>query len=150
MSEQNPPGQPTPSEEHVEGDGPTTSEGAAPPPPPPVDGEDTTVDGEYPPPPPAKKSNAPWIIAVAAVLVVALVAGAGIVAFKVLHGEDKHSIAIPSTAGGMKRDITKPKWQLVTHMFNHQTHHRGQVHCMLTQAGAKPRTTDLIALPESP
>jgi uncharacterized damage-inducible protein DinB len=28
-------------------------------------------------------------------------------------------------------------------MFNHQTHHRGQVHCMLTQAGVRPGTTDL-------
>ena len=37
---------------------------------------------------------------------------------------------------------------LVTHMFNHQTHHRGQVHCMLTQAGAKPSDTDLPFLPD--
>jgi uncharacterized damage-inducible protein DinB len=51
-------------------------------------------------------------------------------------------------SGGVGRDITAPKWALVTHMFNHQTHHRGQVHCMLTQAGAKPHTTDLPALPE--
>jgi uncharacterized damage-inducible protein DinB len=29
------------------------------------------------------------------------------------------------------------------HFFNHQTHHRGQVHCMLTQCGAKPGATDL-------
>jgi len=36
---------------------------------------------------------------------------------------------------------------LVTHMFNHQTHHRGQVHCMLTQAGGKPGDTDLPFLP---
>jgi len=28
-------------------------------------------------------------------------------------------------------------------MFNHQTHHRGQVHCMLTQAGVRPGSTDL-------
>jgi uncharacterized damage-inducible protein DinB len=41
------------------------------------------------------------------------------------------------------RELTKPKWLLVTHMFNHQTHHRGQVHCMLTQAGTRPGTTDL-------
>ena len=46
-------------------------------------------------------------------------------------------------SGGAKRDITAPRWQLVTHMFNHQTHHRGQVHCMLTQAGVKPGDTDL-------
>lgn len=41
------------------------------------------------------------------------------------------------------REVRRPKWLLVTHMFNHQTHHRGQVHCLLTQAGAKPGTTDL-------
>ncbi len=41
------------------------------------------------------------------------------------------------------RDFTKPKWLLVTHLFNHQTHHRGQVHAMLTAAGAKPDDTDL-------
>mgnify|MGYP003701470011 CR=1 FL=1 len=51
-------------------------------------------------------------------------------------------------SGAQKRDVTKPKWVLVTHMFNHGTHHRGQVHCMLTQAGGKPHTTDLPALPE--
>ena len=51
-------------------------------------------------------------------------------------------------SGAAKRDVTKPKWQLVMHYFNHQTHHRGQVHCMLTQAGGKPHSTDLPALPE--
>src|SRR5262245_25688694 len=43
----------------------------------------------------------------------------------------------------LRREVGRPKWLLVTHMFNHQTHHRGQVHCMLTQAGARPGTTDL-------
>jgi uncharacterized damage-inducible protein DinB len=51
-------------------------------------------------------------------------------------------------SGALKRDMSGPKWALVTHMFNHQTHHRGQVHCLLTQAGGKPHTTDLPALPE--
>lgn len=46
-------------------------------------------------------------------------------------------------SGAAGREVTKPKWLLVTHMFNHQTHHRGQVHCMLTQCGAKPGVTDL-------
>ncbi|MGQ0677560.1 MAG: DinB family protein [Rhodospirillales bacterium] len=50
-------------------------------------------------------------------------------------------------SGAAKRDITKPKWLLVTHLFNHQTHHRGQVHCLLTQAGQRPHATDLAALP---
>jgi uncharacterized damage-inducible protein DinB len=46
-------------------------------------------------------------------------------------------------SGAAGREITKPKCLLVAHMFNHQTHHRGQVHCLLTQAGVKPGTTDL-------
>lgn len=40
-------------------------------------------------------------------------------------------------------DVTKPRWLLVTHMFNHQTHHRGQTHCLLTQNGLKLDDTDL-------
>ena len=52
-------------------------------------------------------------------------------------------------SGAAQREITKPKWLLVTHMFNHQTHHRGQVHCMLTQAGGKPQATDLAFMVEA-
>ncbi len=37
----------------------------------------------------------------------------------------------------------------VTHLFNHQTHHRGQVHAMLTAAGAKTEDTDLFLMPDS-
>jgi uncharacterized damage-inducible protein DinB len=51
-------------------------------------------------------------------------------------------------SGAIGREVTKPRWMLVTHMFNHQTHHRGQVHCMLTQAGGRPSDTDLPFLPE--
>jgi uncharacterized damage-inducible protein DinB len=50
-------------------------------------------------------------------------------------------------SGARKAEVRKPKWLLVTHMFNHQTHHRGQVHCMLTQAGGKPGDTDLPLMP---
>lgn len=45
------------------------------------------------------------------------------------------------------RDLTRPLWLCVTHMFNHQTHHRGQVHALLTAAGARPADTDLFAMP---
>ncbi len=51
-------------------------------------------------------------------------------------------------SGAAGRDLSKPKWLLVTHFFNHQTHHRGQVHAMLTQAGAKPEDTDIIVMLE--
>ncbi len=47
-----------------------------------------------------------------------------------------------------KREWTRPRWMLVTHMFNHQTHHRGQAHCMLTQAGGRPHDTDLTVMPD--
>lgn len=47
-------------------------------------------------------------------------------------------------SGALKRDIFKPRWMATVHLFNHQTHHRGQVHAMLTAAGAKPADTDVI------
>lgn len=47
-----------------------------------------------------------------------------------------------------QREVSRPVWELVAHLFNHQTHHRGQVHAMLTQAGSKPGDTDLFLMPE--
>lgn len=35
---------------------------------------------------------------------------------------------------------------LLTHLFNHQTHHRGQVTTLLSQAGVEVGVTDLLAL----
>jgi len=46
------------------------------------------------------------------------------------------------------RDMAKPYALCVMHFFNHQTHHRGQVHAMLTAAGARPDDTDLPFMPE--
>lgn len=40
-----------------------------------------------------------------------------------------------------------PTWVLVTHLFNHQTHHRGQVTTLLKQLGHDPGVTDLPFLP---
>ncbi|MBK8261902.1 MAG: DinB family protein [Nannocystis sp.] len=39
-----------------------------------------------------------------------------------------------------------PLWHAVLHLFNHQTHHRGQVTTLLMQAGRDPGVTDLVAL----
>jgi uncharacterized damage-inducible protein DinB len=41
-----------------------------------------------------------------------------------------------------------PLWFAVTHFFNHQTHHRGQITTLLSQTGIDPGITDLIMLPE--
>lgn len=42
---------------------------------------------------------------------------------------------------------TMPMWLAVTHFFNHQTHHRGQVTTLLMQRGIDPGVTDLMWLP---
>lgn len=36
-----------------------------------------------------------------------------------------------------------PTWVLVTHLFNHQTHHRGQLTTLLSQLGYDPGVTDI-------
>lgn len=41
---------------------------------------------------------------------------------------------------------SKPFGALLVHFFNHQTHHRGQVTTLLTQAGQDVGDTDLLAL----
>ena len=43
----------------------------------------------------------------------------------------------------LSKEISKPTALLAVHFFNHQTHHRGQVHAMLTAAGEKTGDTDL-------
>jgi len=42
---------------------------------------------------------------------------------------------------------TAPHWVLVTHVFNHQTHHRGQLTTILTQQGIDVGSTDLPFMP---
>lgn len=51
-------------------------------------------------------------------------------------------------SGAVGREVTRPAGLCVTHFFNHQTHHRGQVHAMLTAAGAKPDDTDIFLMPD--
>lgn len=46
------------------------------------------------------------------------------------------------------RTSKRPSWLLVSHMFNHQTHHRGQLSTLLTQAGFDIGTTDLPFMPD--
>ncbi|MEL6608921.1 MAG: DinB family protein [Pseudomonadota bacterium] len=50
-------------------------------------------------------------------------------------------------SGALGTHITKPLALCVAHFFNHQTHHRGQLHAMLTQAGWSPDDTDLFIMP---
>ena len=50
-------------------------------------------------------------------------------------------LAYRNLAGTLFRTPMRLVW---THLFNHQTHHRGQVHDMLSQAGTAPPELDLI------
>ncbi len=40
--------------------------------------------------------------------------------------------------------FSQPLDLLLTHFFNHQTHHRGQAHSLVSQLGAEPPVLDLI------
>lgn len=51
-------------------------------------------------------------------------------------------------SGITKSMRTRPAWLLVTHLFNHQTHHRGQVTTLLSQQGIDPGDTDLFLMPD--
>lgn len=46
-------------------------------------------------------------------------------------------------SGIAKRELVRNRGMLMAHYFNHQTHHRGQVHCLLTRRGIDPGDTDL-------
>ncbi|MHA7875804.1 DinB family protein [Roseivivax sp.] len=50
-------------------------------------------------------------------------------------------------SGVAGREVSRPMALCVTHFFNHQTHHRGQIHAMLTEAGAKAPVSDLVFMP---
>jgi uncharacterized damage-inducible protein DinB len=51
------------------------------------------------------------------------------------------------TSGVDKKTRTLLKWILVTHMFNHQIHHRGQLTTLLSQLGYDIGITDLPFAP---
>jgi len=45
------------------------------------------------------------------------------------------------------QEKTYPHWVLVAHMFNHESHHRGQVTTMLSQMGLDIGSTDITFMP---
>ena len=53
-------------------------------------------------------------------------------------------------SGALQRDVTANRGLLAAHFFNHQTHHRGQIHAMLTAAGERTGDTDLFAIYPNP
>jgi uncharacterized damage-inducible protein DinB len=53
-------------------------------------------------------------------------------------------------SGAAQKEMRRQKGPLVAHFFNHQTHHRGQAHALLTACGQDPGDTDLfLVVPEA-
>ena len=52
-------------------------------------------------------------------------------------------------SGAAGRELQMARGILVTHFFNHQTHHRGQAHALITAAGEKTADTDLFLIPQA-
>lgn len=73
---------------------------------------------------------------------------------------DKTDTAIDALAGTLTADglaekfrmmrkgevLEVPLWWVITQLFNHQTHHRGQITTLLFQAGQDPGPTDMFAM----
>jgi uncharacterized damage-inducible protein DinB len=51
------------------------------------------------------------------------------------------------TSAITKRTHAPTLWRVVLHFFNHQTHHRGQLTTLLSQAGVDYGVTDLFLMP---
>jgi uncharacterized damage-inducible protein DinB len=59
-----------------------------------------------------------------------------------LTPEDVQRVVHHKTTAGVPQ--AAPLWQMLQHLLNHSTYHRGQVTTLLRQLGAKAASTDLI------
>lgn len=65
-----------------------------------------------------------------------------------LNALDEEQLLMPFTYSMMTnpQQITQPLWEAALHLFNHQTHHRGQLTTLMEQAGYDSGGTDLISM----
>ena len=62
-------------------------------------------------------------------------------------GIDAADLLLPLEYRSTRGDLYRKNFgAVIVHFFNHQTHHRGQVSTLLTQAGVDLGVTDLIAM----
>jgi len=62
-----------------------------------------------------------------------------------VEGLTPERLVTPLTYRTSRGERCDPLWWAVSHFFNHQTHHRGQVTTLLFLLGHDPGVTDLIA-----
>jgi uncharacterized damage-inducible protein DinB len=60
-----------------------------------------------------------------------------------LNADDIQRVIEFKTMAG--QPFAQPLWQMLQHVVNHSTYHRGQIATMLRQLGTKATSTDLIA-----
>jgi uncharacterized damage-inducible protein DinB len=60
-----------------------------------------------------------------------------------LSDEEVNRIVPHKNSAGL--EFRMPLWQLLQHLVNHGTYHRGQITTQVRQAGGKPIATDLVA-----
>lgn len=63
-----------------------------------------------------------------------------------VSGLTQERLAAPLVYVRLGKRIASPLWGAVAHLFNHQTHHRGQLTALLLQQGIDPGVTDLFAM----
>ena len=80
----------------------------------------------------------------AALLIERSTADAGIVAWAEQTDDAALAEELSWFSGAAKRQVRMNRSKLLVHFFNHQTHHRGQVHAMLTAAGEHTGDTDIF------
>ena len=62
-----------------------------------------------------------------------------------LAGLDEEALSRPLTyLNTQGEEWTYPLWQMVAHVFNHQSYHRGQVATQLRMIGVHPPQVDLL------
>jgi uncharacterized damage-inducible protein DinB len=63
-----------------------------------------------------------------------------------VSGLSHERLAAPLVFMRYGQKLESPLWGVVAHVFNHQTHHRGQITTLLMQQGCDPGVTDLYAM----
>ncbi|MEL6913215.1 MAG: DinB family protein [Pseudomonadota bacterium] len=104
-------------------------------------------DGWAPPSVPGKESAA-FMADAQSWAAARLEADARIGAWAVGLGEADLAGTLTWYSGAAGRELSKSRAVCIVQFFNHQTHHRGQIHKMLTELGHRPGDTDFFLMPD--
>jgi uncharacterized damage-inducible protein DinB len=104
----------------------------------------------WPKPPTAQRDSATMIPDWDALRAARGETDAGIEAWTAELDENWLALDLIWFSGAAQREVRKQSGFVLAHFFNHQTHHRGQAHALLTQCGQKTGDTDLPIVVRGP